>query len=76
MKSNILPNRKNRLDSIVADLEGLLGDGPVRQEADDAHARGEEEVDDLALVGVVCGERNLPGEEIRDSIILGGDSIV
>ena len=54
---------QNGLDGVVADLEGLLGDGPVRQEADDAHARGEEEVDDLALVAVVRGEGNFSVKE-------------
>ena len=37
-------------------LKGIFGDGPVREKADDAHARGEQEVDDLALVAVVRGE--------------------
>ena len=53
---NFPPNYKSFLIGIY--LERLFGDGPVCEEADDAHARCEEEVDDLALVAVVRGEGN------------------
>ena len=55
-KIKIFPKYESFLFGIY--LERLFGDGPVREEADDAHARCEEEVDDLALVAVVGGEGN------------------
>ena len=47
-------------------LKGIFGDGPVREKADDAHARGEQEVDDFALVAVVRGESHFSVNKIHD----------
>ncbi len=43
------------------ETERLLRDGPVRHEADDAHAGRRQEVHHLALVGVVSRQSDLPG---------------
>ena len=45
---------------LLKELHRLLGDGAERQEADDAHAGGYQEVLELALIPVIGRQGNLP----------------